>query len=241
MTSHTNPVDTRPMVANQGPQGPAGPQGPQGDPGPAGANGATGATGPQGPAGDTGPQGPQGPAGAAGAAGAQGPQGIQGIQGATGPQGPAGPSGSDGWTYIALSADFVTNSSSAVNVTGLAFTPGANKRYKFEAVLLTRTATATVGPRPGLAWATGLSDGVATVWQTSSATAQIMANGNISASLLVAVGGLPNTTASFPAFIDGVAIAGAAPSGDIRVQLASETAGTNVTIKAGSFLRYREY
>lgn len=34
-------------------------------------------------------------------------------------------------------------------------------------------------------------------------------------------------------------IAGASPSGTIRVQLASETAGTVVTVKAGSFIKYR--
>jgi hypothetical protein len=34
-------------------------------------------------------------------------------------------------------------------------------------------------------------------------------------------------------------VAGASPSGTVKVQLASETAGTTVTIKAGSYLRYR--
>ena len=173
-----------------------------------------------------------------GITGAQGPQGIQGVQGATGPQGPAG---TDGWTYVTLAADFVTSSATAVDVTGLAFTPGANKRYAFKANLLTRTATATVGPRPGLAWPTGMTDGAATIKQPSSATAELIANGNISGAVLAAVGGVPTTTGSWLATIDGMVIAGASPSGTVKVQLASETAGTNVTIKAGSFLRYREF
>ncbi len=33
---------------------------------------------------------------------------------------------------------------------------------------------------------------------------------------------------------------GASPSGTVKVNLASETAGTNVTMKAGSFIKYRE-
>lgn len=140
-----------------------------------------------------------------------------------------------------LGSDFTTSSATAVDVTGLAFTPGANKRYEFEANLMTRTATATVGPRPGLAWPTGLNDGAATIKQPSSATAELTANGNIAAALLVAVGGVPNTTASWQATIEGVAIAGASPSGTIRVQLASETAGTVVRIRAGRFLKYREF
>lgn len=236
--------------------GPTGSQGPQGIQGPAGANGLDGAQG---------PQGPQGIQGLPGASGAQGPQGIQGIQG---PQGPAGqgvpvggttgqvltktsaadyaaawqtPSGggADPWTYIRLASDFVTSSATAVDVTGLGFTPAANTDYEFEAVLMTRTAATATGPRPGLAWPTGGVDGIAEVRQTSSAAAQVTAFGNISAALLTAVGGLPSATLSYPATVAGIFRAGATPSGNVRVQLASEAAGTNVTIKAGSFLKYR--
>ena len=102
-----------------------------------------------------------------------------------------------------------------------------------------RTATATVNPRAGWAWPTGMTDGVCWINQAQSATAQIMAFGNINAALLCAVGGLPNTTQSWPAILGGIAVAGATPSGTLRVQLASETNGTSVTIKAGSFLKYR--
>lgn len=179
-----------------------------------------------------GPEGPQGPAGNDGAQGPQGPQGIQGIQGEP------GPAGSDGWTYVKLAADFTTSSATAVDA-GLAFTPSANTSYEFKAILLTRTATTTVGPRPGLAWATGLTDGVAHIRQESSATAFVSALGNINASVLAPVGGVPSNSQSFPAIIEGMVIAGASPSGTVKVQLASETAGTNVTIKAGSFLKYR--
>lgn len=147
--------------------------------------------------------------------------------------------GADPWTYAKVASDFVTSSATAVDVTGLSFVPVSGQTYVFEAMLMTRTAATATGPRPGLAWSSGLTDGTANIQQTSSATANIFANGNISAPLLVAVGGLPNTTSSYPAMIFGVAVAGLTPSGSIRVQLASETAGTNVTIKAGSFLRYR--
>ena len=74
---------------------------------------------------------------------------------------------------------------------------------------------------------------------TSSATARLLVNGNINAALLAAVGGLPNTTQSYPSRIRGTFIAGATPSGTVRLRMASETAGTTVTVKAGSFLKYR--
>ena len=144
-----------------------------------------------------------------------------------------------GWTYIKLASDFTTSSATAVDITGMAFTPAANTHYEFEACLLLRTATTTVGPRPGLAWATGGTDGVARIDTPSSATAATIVQGNISAPLLAAVGGLPNTTGSFPAYVVGTFGAGASPSGNIRLQMASETAGTIVTVKAGSFLKYR--
>lgn len=147
--------------------------------------------------------------------------------------------GSDPWTYVRLTQDFTTTSNAAQD-TGLAFTPAANTRYEFEATLMLRTATATVNPRTGLAWPTGLTDGVAQITESQAAAgAPLGASGNPNAALLISVGGIPNTTQSWPATVKGMAIAGPTPSGNIRVQLASETNGTTVTIKAGSFLKYR--
>jgi len=147
-------------------------------------------------------------------------------------------SSGDAWTYVRLANDFTTSSATAVDV-GLGFTPAANQRYEFEAQLKLRTASATVNPRAGLAWATGLTDGVGNIEEAQSATTSLQAKGNIGAALLIAVGGLPNTTQSWPATAWGHCEAGATPSGSVRIQLASETAGTNVVCKAGSFLKYR--
>lgn len=140
---------------------------------------------------------------------------------------------------LKVANDVTTTSATAVDVTGLAFTPAANTDYEFEAILYTRTATTTVGPRPGLAWPTGMIDGVVAIQQTSSATANVFANGNINAAVLAPVGGVPNTTQSWPAFVWGICRAGNSPSGTVKVQVASETAGTTVTVKAGSMFRYR--
>jgi len=82
-------------------------------------------------------------------------------------------------------------------------------------------------------------DGVAKINVPTSATAQVMSFGNINASMLAAVGGLPSTTLSYPSFVTAVLIAGSNPAGSFRLQMASETAGTVVTVKAGSFLKYR--
>jgi hypothetical protein len=145
----------------------------------------------------------------------------------------------DRWIYVKLASDFVTSSGSAVDVTGLFFTPSANTQYEVQGTFFLRTATTTIGPRPGLAWPTGLTDGVAVIRTPSSATAFTSVLGNPNAALLAAVGGLPNTTQSYPGMLEASLLAGATPSGTFKIQLASETAGTNVTMKAGSFIRYR--
>lgn len=235
-----NPLLTQ-MCSSGGSQGPKGDKGDTGATGAKGDTGTKGDTGAQGVKGDTGAAGTNGSAGAQGIQGIQGIQGVKGDTGADGAQGPAGADATDPWTVLSLASDFTTTSATAVDVTGLGFTPSASTRYMFEAVLLLRTATATVNPRVGWAWPTGMTDGVAQIDTSQSATARLMTNGNIGASVLSAVGGLPNTTQSWPATVWGVALAGATPSGSLRVQIASETAGTTVTVKAGSYLRYRSY
>lgn len=153
---------------------------------------------------------------------------------------PASPGGSDAWTYLRLASDFVTSSATSVVVTGLGFTPAANKRYEFEAKLRLRTATATVGPRPGLNWPTGTTDGGVGIWAPITATTEAIARQPAGVAARADSTGVPNTTQSWPGFISGEVEVGASPSGLVQVTLASETAGTNVTMKAGSFIRYRE-
>ena len=149
---------------------------------------------------------------------------------------------SDPWTYITLGSPFTTSSSSAVDITGLAFTPAASTNYEIEAQLFTRTATATVGPRPGVAWpSAGVTDGIAYIQQTSAAGTNVLQNGNFNAAVLAPVGGVPNTTQSWPASVRATLLMTTGASGTFKLQLASETAGTNVTVQAGSYLKYRSY
>ena len=236
-----------------------GPPGPQGDPGPAGANGvgiqgpqgppgSDGAPGPKGDTGDTGPQGIQGiqgPPGPAGSDGVPGPKGDpgepgpQGIQGIQGPPGVDGASGSDPWTKVILGSDFTTTGTANAAVAGLTFTPAANKRYLVEVYLLLRTATATVGPRPGFSWPT-VADGGAWLQSPNSATAYAMRSWGARTTQNTGSTGVPDTTNSHLALGGAYFITGASPSGTFGVTLASETSGTVVTLRAGSVLLWRE-
>lgn len=124
----------------------------------------------------------------------------------------------------------------------MSFVPDPNARYEFEAVLYTRTATEIVGPRPGIAWPTPAQvDGVGFIQQTSAVGTVVIQNGSIAAAILAPSGGLPDTTNSWPAAIRGAFVTGATVTLGLRLQLASGLVGTNVTVKAGSFLKYRTY
>lgn len=149
--------------------------------------------------------------------------------------------GADPWTVVKLASPFATTSSTPVAVTGLKFTPAAGKTYIVYGGLLLRTATATVGPRPGLNWPSGLTRQGAVMEAPSTATAQIARWwGPTTAGQNAADTGLPDATNDYYARFEGLVVAGASPSGDVQVTLASETAGTTVTAQAGSYLMFRE-
>ena len=150
--------------------------------------------------------------------------------------------GSDPWTYVQLAADTSIGSSTAQNVAGFSFTPVANTTYEVSGILMLRSApsAATVGPRAGVAWPTGTNDGVGRIIQSgATAITQFLQFGNPGAALLALSTGTVANTSSFPAEVTAFFGMGPAPSGTFRIQLASETAGSDVTIKKGSFFRWR--
>lgn len=145
----------------------------------------------------------------------------------------------DAWTYVKLASDLTTTSATAVD-SALAFTPAANKEYIVEGMLMVRTATTTVAPRPSIIWPTGLNDGVGFMQASSSAQATVPRYGNPALTVEVATGDLADTTGSWPVKVEATLMSGATPSGDFKIGLKAETAGTNVTLRAGSWIRYRE-
>jgi len=152
---------------------------------------------------------------------------------------PAG--GSDPWTYLTLSAAFTTSSATAQAVTGLAFTPSANTKYDIFGMFYVQTASSAIVPRVGLAWPSGLTNGVATIYITAGASTQYLVNLNsVAGSGLTSVGAIAST-ANWPLQMNSMVNAGATPSGSLQVQFCSEGAGTQVTMAIGSYLKYRSY
>lgn len=140
--------------------------------------------------------------------------------------------------YLTLSADFSTTSTTPSAVTGLSFTPAANKTYICEAYLLCKTSVTTTGAQPGYLPPTVASFG-GFLFAPASATSMVQrwwGSGNA-----VAAGtGLPNTTATWLHYGKAVILSGASPSGSFGISLASEVSGSSVTMVAGSMLVYRE-
>ena len=73
------------------------------------------------------------------------------------------------------------------------------------------------------------------------ATALAVLNAPVGTAGNAASTGLPGTTESYPARLQSTLVmGGGSPSGNFQITLASETAGTDVTMRAGSWIRYRE-
>jgi hypothetical protein len=146
------------------------------------------------------------------------------------------------WTTVKLASD-ATSSSVTPSGAGLGFTPAASKSYEIHARLLIRAAAITTGVQIGLSGPTaGIVDGAYLTESPNSAianairTAPIVAgNGPLAAATGVAVA---NT--SYLARIDATLVMGAGASGTRDVIFASEVAGSVVTLRAGSLLRFRE-
>ena len=151
-------------------------------------------------------------------------------------------------TYVSLSGDFTTSSTSAVDITGLSFTPDADTDYIIMIKLLVQTNNDTYGASCGVEWPTGLDDGSCALYLIdSSAIADISLTStqwlNIPTTLdtTTAYGECPNAAESFLCYGVALLMAGATPSGDFKLQCRAENVAQTLTIKAGSFIRYEAY
>lgn len=152
------------------------------------------------------------------------------------------PAGSaDPWTAVKLAADFSVNVTADTDVTGLSFTPAANKTYLVLGYFIVKTSVATTGPRPGLRWPTaGVVQNAARIEAPNSATASALRFAGSTAVANAASTGLADASNGWFAKCEAVLVTGAAPSGKLQATLASEVAGSAVNMLAGSFLLYRE-
>lgn len=153
----------------------------------------------------------------------------------------AGGAGSDPWVYKRVSgSDFTNNSTSPTNVTGLGFTPALNKTYVVQGFFILQTASATIAACQGVTWPTGLNAGAVVLRQASATAAtEILVHGDTTAAVTFTAGGFSAANVDRYATLDATFTTGATPSGDFQVTLRNETGTTVVTVKIGSWIRYR--
>lgn len=143
------------------------------------------------------------------------------------------------WNYLIVASDVTTTSVTAINVPGLSVSPQANKIIVVEGLFLTRSAQNTTGCRPGLNWPT-IQDGVLRASHGQSSAAAQDGNANsATASYAMATSAMPNSTTSWPFWFSLTMVCGPSPSESLQFTLQSETAGSEVQIRTGSWIRWR--
>jgi hypothetical protein len=146
--------------------------------------------------------------------------------------------GSD-WTYVKQAADLNVTVITPTD-TGLTFTPAAGKTYVVQGLLMLRTNNTAAGARPGVVFPTGLNDQIAELVVADTATSAVLAQNTGAASFQAATAGLPNITTSWFGRVEALLVAGVAPAGAFKITLQTETAGRIATLRAGSYIRWRE-
>jgi hypothetical protein len=144
------------------------------------------------------------------------------------------------WTTVVLGSDFVESAGTLSDV-GLAFTPAASTTYEVQAMLIFVTAATTTGMQ--WTFTAPASLGTGTTWAAQAIRVPISINNSVerNAQLGVVAAGSGVTSISFDYLATGTCALklGTSPSGTLKIQANTEVAASAITIKAGSWLRYR--
>lgn len=136
-------------------------------------------------------------------------------------------------TTARLGADVANNTTTLANVTGLAIALAANSTYAIDAQVMFQTAASATGIRLTQTVPTGAT--VVAQWNTpTSLTARTLANQR-AADTGAATTGVDVANANTLATASILVITGAT-AGNLQIRLASEVAGSNAVVKAGSNL-----
>lgn len=134
---------------------------------------------------------------------------------------------------VKLAADVTNSTTTLANVTGLAVSLAANSTYQIDGQVLFQTAAPTTGIRLTQTVPTGAT--VAAQWNTpTSLTASTIANQR-AADAGAASTGIDTANANALATASILVIT-AATAGSLQIRFASEIAGSNAVVKAGSNL-----
>jgi hypothetical protein len=143
------------------------------------------------------------------------------------------------WTYERLTVDFTRTANTLADVfTG--FAPSANKSYEFEVFGAIISDAATTGFQSDFNGPTGENWVAYKINSGASATTDLLTHGTSWATLNTATNGLAGTNVFIAR---GMTSYGASPgAGNIRLRARCEAGGgaMSVTMKAGSYMRWRQ-
>lgn len=142
----------------------------------------------------------------------------------------------DAWTYERLASDFTRNVATLADVfTG--FTPAANTKYEWEVRGAILTDAATTGFQSDMNGPTGENWVAYKINSAASATTDLLTHGTAWATLNTSVNNLAATNILL---VTGMCSYGASPgAGNVRLRARMESGGVSVTMKAGSYMRWR--
>ena len=149
---------------------------------------------------------------------------------------------SDPWTYVKLTG-VQSSTVIAAAATLLTFTPAANTLYEIDGRIITQSTVTTTGAQWGVNFPTaGVVSKSAILTQTNAATATVVRTLQTSAAnnTLITATGAPVANQDQLGWFTAILETGAAPTGDVTVTLASEIAASSVSIRPGSFIRYKK-
>lgn len=150
---------------------------------------------------------------------------------------------SDAWSHVTLGSDQTeTPGTTDVDITGMAFTPAASKKYLFEfrGTWRASSTAASCSPNMGITWPTGLTSG-SVIESIGCGNASALRGGGITTNIGSHSMAANASGTDFPVSLSGIILAGATPSGAVQLRMRTATGGAHtITMRAGSTLSWRE-
>lgn len=144
------------------------------------------------------------------------------------------------WTTLVNSSDINATSTTAVDITDLAFTPEANKQYEIEAKILVQSGGTGQGARIGVQWPTGYLKGAVLIAAVNKSTSTAIKNITAGTDDFNTAGEMPSANEPYLVIISGILTMDASPSGDFQLDIRAENGSHSVWALVGSVLKYRE-
>ena len=149
----------------------------------------------------------------------------------------------DPWSHAIVSVDqTVAPGTTETNITGMTFTPAANKTYQVRFVGAWQASSTASGQSLylGVTWPTGVDGALLGTVVAGSTSMQRSATAGATFTLSGSANA-PVADTPYPVTVEGVLVAGATPSGALQLRMRTNSAGAHtITMKAGSTLSWRE-